>query len=172
MQPTTIQEIIYSDNTVVDSTRTTDAGSATSYWFSRNLPATGKSMLDSTVGGYNCEVCKYYFAGHGAGNEVTNFKYYIGNRNSIAQDMTHMFYVEDAWVNPSSWTDSAIYNETGDWGEAPVAAPGSPNVSTSSDYLSTDDPTMSQYIYSGVTVEAAKATGSATWEVRLLYQYT
>ena len=68
VQPTIIREILFTDNSVVDSSRTTHAGEATSYWLSRNLPTTGKSTMDSTIGGYNCEIIKYYFEGHGSGN--------------------------------------------------------------------------------------------------------
>lgn len=171
-QPSTIQEIMYTDSTVVDSTRTTNAGSYSSYWYSRNLPASGKATLDSTIGGYNCEVSQYYFAGHGSGNYITNFKYYIGNRNTVAQDMTHMFYDTSTFANPSGITDADIYDEVGSWAEAPTSVPGSPNIDTYVGYLETDDPTVTNFIYAGIAVEAGKTTGTGTWEVRLLYQYT
>ena len=171
-QPSEIKELMYSDGTTVDSTRTTQASSFTTYWMSRNLPSSGKSALDSTIDGNNCEVSQYYFAGHGAGNYVTNFKYYIANRNSVAQDMTHMFYDSSTWVNPSTYTDSDVYNEVSGWEQAPTSVPGSQNVLTMSGYTETSDPTMTSYIYAGVAVEAGKSTGTGTWEVRLLYQYT
>ena len=171
-QPTTIYEVMYTDGTVYNSTRSSHIGNASSYWYSRNLPASGKSTLDTTVDGGNCEIALYYFEGHGSGNYVTNYKFYVGNSNAVAQDMTHMFYSSAVFINPTSYSDADIYNETGSWTEAPTTVPGSPNVATMDKIGETDDPTMTEFVYFGVVVEASKSTGTGTWENILLYQYT
>jgi len=170
--PTTISEIIYSDGTVIDSTRTTQAGSATTYWVARNLPASGKATLDSTINNNNCEVFNFYFAGHGAGNYVTNFKFYVSDTNAVANDMTFMYYVTDTFTDPSTYTDADIYNMTGDWTTCPTSVPAAVNVGTLTGYNAYDDPTYTQYIYFAVVVEAGKTTGTASWKTKLLYQYT
>jgi len=170
--PTVIQEIMYTDGTVLDHTRSTQAGSVTTYWLARNLPTAGQAALDSTIGTFNCEVMQFYFSGHGSGNYVTNFKFYVADRNSVAQDMTHMFYVSDSFSNPSGIADADIYNMTGDWTTCPVAVPDSTNILPYSGYLATDDPLVTQFVYFGIIVEANKTTGSASWKNRLMYQYT
>ena len=171
-QPTTIQELVYNDTSTVDSTRTTQGSPGICYWTPRNLPAAGKAALDSTVGGNNCEVVKFEFSGHGANNYVTNFKYYINNRNAVAQDMTHFFKATDTWVAPNTYSDADIYGFTGDWSHAEVSVPASPNVATDTSYAAYADPTRTQFIYNSVIVEAAKTTGTATWSNVLMYQYT
>lgn len=171
-KPTSIQERVYLDGTVLGDTRTTEVSSATSYWVSRNLPASGKAMLDSSLSSDNCEVLLYRFSGHGAGNYVTNFKFYLSGLNSVASDMTHFYYTSATFTNPSSFEDVDIYNATADWSTAETALPGSPNVGYLADYSSTTDPTFSEYIYFGVAVEAGKATGTASWTNRFMFQYT
>jgi hypothetical protein len=171
-QPTSIKEIVYSDATTVDSTRTTQAASGSCYWVTTTLPASGLATLDSTVGNNNCEVVQYIFSGHGAGNYVTNFKYYVDNRNSVAIDMTHIYMSDSTFIDPSSYTDADIYGLTGSWGLLDTSEPASSNLATHTDYSSTGDPTRSEYIYNAVAVEAFASTGSATWEIVLIYQYT
>jgi len=170
--PTVIKEILFTDGTTIDSTRSTQAGSAVNYWTARNLPSSGKATLDSSVGGYNCEVSQFYFSGHGSGNYVTGFRYYITDRNSVAQDMTHMMYASDTFTNPSGVTDADIYNMTGDWTTAFTSVPDTTNVDTRTGFNPTDDPTFTQFIFNGVVIEANKTTGTATWKSKLLYQYT
>lgn len=172
MQPTVIKEIVYTDNSAIDSTRTTHAGAATTYWLSRNLPTAGKSTLDSTVGGFNCEVYKYYFEGHGSGNYVTNFKFYISDKNAVADDMTFCAYFSDTFTNPSTISESDMYNFVGDWTEAVDAIPSTPNLGTDGTSYSNADPTWTKLIYFGVVVEAGATTGTSSWRTRLLYQYT
>jgi len=171
-QPSIIREIMYTDSSVIDSTRTTHAGSATSYWTSRNLPSTGKAALDSTIGGFNCEVLRYYFEGHGSGNYVTNFKFYVGDQNAVATDMTFCTYASNTFTNPSSFDDADLYNFVGDWAEASATVPGSSNVAIAADFSSTEDPTWTQLIYFGVVVEAGATSGTSSWKNRILYQYT
>jgi len=163
---------MYTDSSVIDSTRTTHAGSVTTYWTARNLPSSGKSALDSTIGGYNCEVLKFYFEGHGSGNYVTNFKFYVSDQNAVATDVTFCAYSTDSFTNPSSFDDADLYDFVGDWTEASSTLPASSNLGTDSDFLATDDPTWTQYLYFGVIVEAAATTGTASWKNRLMYQYT
>lgn len=172
VQPTIIREIMLTDNSVIDSSRTTQAGSATSYWLSRNLPTTGKSTMDSSIGGSNCEVLKYYFEGHGSGNYVTNFKFYVSDRNAVAEDMTLCSYASNTFTNPSTVSDADIYNFVGDWTECSYTVPASSNVETDGSFSATDDPTWTQLIYFGAVVEAGATTGTSTWNNRLLYQYT
>lgn len=172
MQPTVIEQVMFTDSSVIDSTRSTHAGMATSYWLSRNLPSTGKSTLDSTIGGYNCEVFKYYFAGHGSGNYVTNFKFYVTDRNAIAQDMTFATYASSTFTDPSTIVESDVYNFVGDWTECSYTVPASANVINASDFSSTEDPTWSECIFFSVVVESGATTGTSSWKNRLLYQYT
>lgn len=172
MIPSTIQELVYDTTGAIDSTRTTNLGSSTCYWRSRNLPASGYAALDSTIDGNNCEVVRYKFAGHGSGNYVTNFKYYVANRNSVAQDMSHHFRVSSTFTAPSTYDDDDIYLLASGWERTPTSSPGASNVSTHSSYAATDDPTYTQYIYNAVIIGANKTTGTATWDTILLYQYT
>jgi len=171
-EPTIITEVMLTDNSVVDSSRTSHAASATTYWLSRNLPTTGKSTLDSTIGGYNCEVAKYYFEGHGSGNYVTNFKFYLADRNAVAQDMTFCTYATDTFTEPSTISESDIYNFVGDWEEAEYAIPSSSNLGTDATFASNDDPTWTQLIYFAAVVESGATTGTSSWVNKLLYQYT
>ena len=170
--PTVIKEIMYTDATVVDSTRSTHVASATSYWISRNLPQTGQATLDSTIGGYNCEVMQFYFSGHGEGNYITNFKFYVSDRNAVATDMTYMYKVSGTFANPSGVSDADIYTPAADWSSCPVAVPDTTNLLPYSGYVATNDPMVTQFVNFGVVVEASKTTGTAGWKTRLLYQYT
>jgi hypothetical protein len=172
LQPTIIREIMYTDSSVIDSSRSTHAGSATSYWLSRNLPTTGKSTMDSTIGGYNCEVLRYYFEGHGSGNYVTNFKFYVNSRNAVATDMTFCSYSSDTFTEPSTISESDLYNFVGDWTEASYTVPASSNLGTASGFASTEDPTWTQLVYFGVVVESGATTGTSSWRTTILYQYT
>lgn len=172
VQPTVIREIMLTDASAVDSTRTTHAASATSYWLARNLPSTGKSTLDSTIGGYNCEVLKYYFSGHGSGNYVTNFKFYVSDRNAVAQDMTFAAYATDTFTEPNTVTESDVYNFTSDWSECEYTTPATSNLATASDTSSIADPTWTQLVYFGVVIESGSTTGTASWKNKILYQYT
>lgn len=171
-QPTIVKEIMYADSTLVDHTRSTQAGSVTSYWRARNLPATGQSVLDSTISGNNCEVMQFYFSGHGAGNYVTNFKFYVAERNAVAQDMTHMFYASNTFTNPGGVSDEDVYNMIGDWTTCPTSAPDTTNLVPYTGFTPISDPLVTQFVYFGVVVEANKTTGTASWKTRLLYQYT
>ena len=170
--PTVVYELMYTDSTVIDSTRTTHAGSPTNYWFSRNLPGSGKAMLDSTIDGHNCEVSQFQFSGHGQGNYVTNFKFYVANRNAVATDMTFLYKATSTFADPSGYTDADIYNYTADFSDCPVSVPGTPNINTRTGWNAYDDPTFTEFIFFGVAIEAQKTTGTGTWNTKLLYQYT
>lgn len=171
-EPTAIYELVFNDTSTVDETRTTHLASGACYWMSRNLPGSGKAALDSTVGGNNCEAIQFEFSGHGAGNYVTNFKYYIDNRNAVATDMTHMLRVSTTWVSPDTYTDANIYGYENDWSDAVFSVPDTTNVGTGDGYTETSDPTRTNFIYNAVVVEALKTSGTATWDNILLYQYT
>jgi len=171
-QPTTINEIMYTDGTVIDSTRATNLVAGSNYWVARNLPGSGKSTLDSTIGNFNCEVRRFLFSGHGAGNYVTNFKYYISDQNAVSSDMTHMYYASNIFTDPSTYNDSDIYSMVGDWTTAPTSVPSVPNIYTFLGYNEYDDPAYTQFLYTAVVVEAGKTTGTASWKYKLLYQYT
>ena len=171
-QPTVIQEVVLDSSGAVDSTRTTNAASGFCYWKPRNLPASGYATLDSTVELSNCEVIKFVFSGHGDGSYVTNFKYFVSDKNAVADDMTHMFFADSSFIDPSTFTDEDIYTETGSWAPLPESVPVASNVSKNSDFGDGDDPIETEFIYNAVVIKAGGATGTASWKMKLLFQYT
>lgn len=171
-QPTSIQELVYDSSGNIDSTRTTNSAGGSCFWKARNLPSSGFATLDSTTELLNCEVIKFVFSGHGSGNYVTNFKYFVTDQNAVAQDMTNMFRADSSFTDPSSYSDADIYTGTDSWAALPTSVPVSANISKDSSFSDGDDPIETEYIYNAVVIAAGAATGTASWKLRLLYQYT